>query len=243
MTLDTFTTHINAYQFSGQNIDSVGATELTLVTIAIDKSYSVKDFKNEIEKCVQEIIKTLSSTGNPRRHNLMLRVLTFNDYIVEVHGFKSLLTCKPEDYIDFINPSGGTSLFEATDNAIESVLQYGEQLLKKDYIANAIVFVITDGMDTSRWGSPTLIGDKIKESCLKEKLESILTILIGVNVNDSYVIDVLNKFKSDARFDHFKDIKNADKKSMSDLVGFVSQNIVAQSQKLGTGGPSQIITF
>lgn len=239
--LETFTTPINSFTFSAQNINDLGATEITLSTIVIDESYSVTDFKTEIESCCREVIK--SCNDSPRKNNLLLRTVAFNHKMREIHGFKPLISCKETDYNNFIKPSGSTALFDVSLNAIEATISYGENLIKNDFSANGIVIVITDGEDNSSRYSPNNIVSLIKDLKNSEKLESLITILVGVNVNNADLSKKLKKFFVEGNFTQYIEVENASKKELSKLQDFISKSISAQSQALGTGGSSQPISW
>jgi hypothetical protein len=53
----------------------------------------------------------------------------------------------------------------------------------------------------------------------------------------------LDNFKKEAELDEFIDIGSATKSSLSKLANFVSQSISSQSQALGSGGTSKLLSF
>lgn len=231
------------FGYSAAEIDDLGATEYTLVTIAVDESSSVSAFKNEMIACIQEVVKACRTS--PRSDYLLIRLVAFNSSMREIHGFKQLIDCNVDDYIDAINPCGATALFETARNAISATNDYGKQLANSDFEANAIVFIITDGDDNSS-GNITAddVGMALKETMRDEALESIMSILIGVGVG-SYpgISDYLDTFKNDAGINQYVEIKDANDKTMAKLANFISKSVVSQSNSLGTGGPSQQLTF
>jgi uncharacterized protein YegL len=163
----------------------------------------------------------------------------------EVHGFKQLIDCDPNDYINAINPCGSTALFETARNAISATNDYGKQLADSDFEANAIVFVITDGDDNSSGGvTASDVGTALQEAMRDEALESIMSILVGVGVG-SYpgISDYLDTFKDDAGMNQYVEIKDANDKTFAKLANFISQSVSSQSSSLGTGGPSCQLTF
>ena len=75
-------------------------------------------------------------------------------------------------------------------------------------------------------------------------MESILTILVGVGVGSySEVQKALDEFKNEAGITQYVEIADANSSTLAKLAKFVSQSISAQSQALGTGGPSQALQF
>jgi uncharacterized protein YegL len=230
----------NNYGFSAVPVDTLGASEYTLALIVADTSGSVSSFKNEIEACIKRAVAACRNA--PRADNLMLRMLTFNNNIQEFHGFKPLMDCAPDHYTNSITPHGSTALFDATYNGIESVLSYGKTLVDSDYDCNAIVIVITDGDDNASTYATTQVRDLLATAMKNESLESMVTILVGVNVNSS-LSGYLKTFKDQAGFTQYIELDKADEKTLAKLSNFISKSISNQSQALGTGGPSVSISF
>lgn len=229
------------YGFSAKRIEDLGASEYTLVGITADVSGSVASFKDEIEKCVKEVVR--SCRQSPRADNLMMRVTTFDNNVSEFHGFKPLSECDEANYDGSIVIGGMTALYDAADNMIESVTKYGKDLTKNDFDCNGIVFVITDGGDNSSAFTEKNVKEALERAVTSEALESIVSVLIGVNVTSPSLSKYLNDFHKDAGFTQYVELKNADAKTLARLAEFVSKSISSQSQSLGTGGASQSLSF
>jgi uncharacterized protein YegL len=231
------------YGFSAARIEDLGASEYTLVDIEVDRSGSVGGFGPEIEKALKTVLQ--ACRHSPRADNLMLRVNMFNHSLSELHGFKPLTDINVDDYTGSINPGGGTALYDASHNGVEAVARYGKDLAAQHYEANAIVFVITDGYEN---GNSTMtansVRDALKAAVHDEDLESLRSVLIGVNVDPaSGTSSVLDDFKNTAGFDQYVAAGDASESNLAKLADFVSKSISAQSQALGTGGASQSLTF
>lgn len=235
----------SSYGFSGTNVKqlaSAGSANQTLVTIVLDKSGSVSSFWNTMAKAVESVVKACSLS--PRADSLMLRLVTFNQRLDEVHGFKPLAECNLGDYeASKIGRAGGnTALFDATLNCIQATTTYAKQLNGQDIEANAIVIIITDGEDNESSVTPGTVGDATKEALHSEDLESLVTILVGVNASGG-LNRYLDKFKTDAGLSQYVSIDDATDRKIAKLADFVSKSVSAQSQALGTGGPSQAIAL
>jgi uncharacterized protein YegL len=230
---------IGNYGFSATRLEDLGATEYTLVTICCDASSSVYGFKTDLEKALKEIIN--SCKYSPRADNLMIRLVQFANDVQELHGFKLLENCNLDDYTDILNVGGMTALYDATENAVTSTSRYGKQLTDSDFNANGIIFVLTDGEENRSTIGIHSVVESFKQVYSNETLESLVTILIGVGVEDSRISSSLNKFKDDAGFTQYIEAKSADSKTLAKLADFVSKSISSQSQSLGTGGASQNI--
>ncbi len=229
------------YGYSGTRIDNLGSTEYTLVGLAADDSGSIFSFASEINRCVADTVE--ACRRSPRADSLMIRVTSFDQRLTEFHGFKPLADCKGDDYRNVVRGGGSTALFDAAQNAVQAVTDYGDQLQKADFSVNGIVVVVTDGDDNASIATANSVGQALKAAVTGEKLESLVSILVGVNVTDSHMKRRLEEFAQQAGFTQFVDAGKADAKSLAKLADFVSKSISSQSQALGSGGASKALTF
>jgi uncharacterized protein YegL len=239
-TMDELKTASN-YKFSAAKIDSLGATEYTLASVVLDISGSVHTYRDALEQCIKTIYQ--SCQKSQRAENLMFRLVTFNDRVNEVHGFKLLNTLAESDYDGILSPSGSTALFDAAKSAIEATNDYASVLYDQDFQTNGIVFIVTDGMDNMSTATATSIKNTIRKTLKDEKLESLTVVLVGVNDGDSSVADYLERLKNDAEITQFVDIGEATPNKLAKLANFISQSISSTSQALGSGSASQLLTF
>lgn len=236
-------TAVQSFQYSGVGVDTLGASEYTLVVIAQDTSTSVAAFKADMEKTLKEILGACKKS--PRSENLLIRLMEFNTTTGELHGFRGLSKIDPSEYNDIIKPDGWTALYDGTMDSLESVEGYSKNLSKMDYLCNAVVFVITDGDENhSKIATTTMIKEAIQriKSESNKDLESLKTILIGVS-DDPYILGRLDEFNKDAGFDQFIKMGEASPSKLAKLADFISKSISSTSTALGTGGPSQSLTF
>ena len=227
------------FQFSGVRPENLESTEYTLVSIVVDKSGSVHSFRNELVESIKAVIESCKSA--PRAENLLVRVVFFSEDLEEVHGYL------PLDDIDLtlyesLQPYGVTSLFDAAFESIGSVLKYSEDLQDQEMDVNGICVIITDGADNNSTMTPGSIKSQIENALNSETvIESLMTILVGINASQSS--SYLNDFQKKADLQQYVDAGDADQKTLAKLANFVSQSISSQSQSLGTGGPSQSLSF
>ena len=246
------------YGYSAAKIDSLTATEYTLVTVVVDESGSTSGFRAGMESCVQEIVKACRRSA--RADNLMLRLVMFGTNMREVHGFKLLEHCNPGDYKNVCRSGGSTALFDSAESAILATSAYAQQLTDNDFTVNALVVVITDGDDTEQKSTKAQVW-KALESCVNsESMESLVSILVGVNVTQAYIAAYLDSFANDTqtqtdpasglvstvkvpKFTQYVELDKADEKTLARLAEFVSKSISSQSQALGSGGASKPLVF
>jgi hypothetical protein len=232
-----------SFAFSGQKIDTLGASEFTIGAIAIDRSGSITGFKDILEKCLSNTVKVLKSPKNPRADNMMLRVTSFDSNLNEVHGFKALNNCDPNDYIGCVTPGGSTALFDATLEGVQTMLAYAEELVKQDFSVNGVIYILTDGCDNMSVNTVNAVRGALANAVQEEKLESLISVLIGVNIVNAEVKKHLEDFSKNAGFTQFISIEDATEKSLAKVSNFMVSQSVSQSQSLGSGGPSRSLSF
>jgi len=240
--LENFNIKASNYGFSATRLEDLDASEYTLVTIVDDDSSSTMGYKTEREATIKKIVDACQKS--PRADNLLLRLCRFSDNFDEIHGFKRLQTINQNDYDGCLGGGGMTALFDSAENAISASSSYGKNLADNDFSVNAIVFIITDGMDNRSKFNEHKVREALQQAMKDECLESLVSILIGVNPGgDTGLQAYLDSFKKEAGLTQYVDIGEATPGKLAKLAEFVSKSISAQSQALGTGGPSQSLSF
>ena len=239
--MDTHAIGGSNFAFSAAKIGNLGASEYTLGLVAVDVSGSTSGFTPQMEKVLQEIIKACRK--NPRADNMMIRIVMFNSTLSEFHGFKLLPNCNEADYVGSCHATGYTALYDAVYEGVMSCVQYAKELAKQDYTVNAAVFVITDGEENASKVSVKMVHDAFEEATKSEALESLMSVLIGVNTSQGGLNSYLDSFKRDAGFMQYVGIDDASEANLAKLGGFISQSISSQSRALGTGGVSASLNF
>lgn len=233
---------MQGFKFSGIRTEHLGATEYTLVTIAVDETGSVSGFGKELRDSLVAAVEACQKS--PRSDNLLLRVIKFSDRfpngIEELHGFKPLPEIDPKKDYQMFNPGGMTPLCDACFNAIGAMNAYGQKLVDDDFGVNAIGFVITDGGENSSVATMNMVKQEAKKAITGEIVESMVIVLIGINA--AHCKNELEEFQREAGLNQYIDAGQATKGKLAKLADFVSQSVSSQSQALGTGGPSQNIS-
>ncbi|HEY4519978.1 MAG TPA: vWA domain-containing protein [Candidatus Paceibacterota bacterium] len=228
------------FAFTGLRFDKLGATEYTLVTVAVDVSGSVELFEKELLSAIKLAVDACKKS--PRSDNILVRVLLFSTKfqggVSELHGFKPLTDIDVAAY-PALHPSGSTPLWDAVYSSIGATNIYAELLANQDYGVNAITFVITDGANNSSTATMAMIKHELKKAISGEKLESMISILVGINSAECRTY--LEEFQKEAGMTHYKDIGDATPRNLAKLAAFVSRSVSSQSQALGTGVPSKQI--
>ena len=231
------------FKYSAASIDDMMeiASEFTLVTLVIDESGSVDTFASAMENAIREVISKCVNKNNPKSENLVLRILKFNNYVTEYHGFKPAHACDPSSYHGFLNPGGMTALYEASEQAVNASKDYGKQLMDQGIATNALVVIFTDGVNNVQTSTPESVRRSIEKVRQEEALTNITTILIGVNTKNCQ--SILEQFVKDAGINQFETIENTDSKSFGALANMVSQSISRSSQNIHGNGSSAPISL
>lgn len=239
MLMDSFDT--SSFTFSGVSVDVLEANEYTLAHLLLDMSGSVNSYHSDLIKMVKTVVETLRDPRAPFAENILFRLVTFNGTVYEEHGFIPLTSININGYDAITSPSGMTSLYAACMNAAEATEQYGLNLSRQDYTVNAINIVTTDGgdNDSSRRFTAASVKAMTKGLIAKEAVESIRSILVGVNTQYGDVKQDLDTFFQEGGFDQYIDIANATPSAMSKLAGFISQSVSMQAASNGSGSPSK----
>ena len=231
----------SSFGYSAARLHDLGATEYTLVSVAVDTSSSVAPFGRELTEAIKHIVQSCRSSA--RADNLLLRLTGFGSQMSELHGFRLLEHCVLSSYDRILSLGGSTALYDAAENAVSAAADYARHLATGDFAANGIVFVVTDGMDNASTRAARDVKQAMADAAREESLESLVTVLVGVNIRDPQVSRSLQSFYTEAGFRQYVEIERADAKTLARLAEFVSRSIGVQSQALGTGGPSQSLTF
>ena len=231
----------SGFTFSGVRVDTLGATDYTLVTLMIDVSGSVGNFAAALLEMLRNAI--LGAKKSPRSDNILVRVCVFSSMhpkgLLELHGFKPLQDIDPVNDYRVLKTGGGTPLLIATFSALGATNAYAKTLRDQDFGVNAILYVITDGCDTDGGVTMQMIADEQERARTAEELESLVTILVGVN--DGYYRQMLEDFARDAGFTSYVPVGDATVGRLAKLGGFISHSVSSTAQAQGTGGPSQNI--
>jgi Mg-chelatase subunit ChlD len=229
------------YGYSAARVENLESSEYTLTVLIVDQSGSVSGFQDRIEAVIKEVVR--SCRHSPRADSMMVRTVLFDSVLNELHGFRPLMECDADKYSSTVSPGGTTALFDASHNGVEALVQYSEQLGDQDFDANGIVVVITDGCDNASKMTANSVKEALQRAVVSESLESLVSILVGVNITDAYVAQALQAFQQEAGFTQYVELDNASESTLAKLADFVSRSISSQSQALGSGGASQSLKF
>jgi hypothetical protein len=249
LSVDDVNKTVHGFQYTNVSIDKLGATEYTIVQMVADQTGSVSAFKAALENMLKVSVDACKKS--PRAENLLYRTTAFKSQygdvpcIEELHGFSLLSSLDSNQFDGALSPNGGTPLYDATMEAVDALYDYGQKLYKQKFLCNAILFILTDGEEnaSTKISNPTDIKTAIERVRSEGIVESLRTILIGVNDTDPRLKDYLEDFRKNAGLDEYVSIGDASAGKLAKLAQFVSQSVSSQSQSLGSGTGSQPISF
>ena len=228
------------FTFSAINPEDLEEIGYTVATVVLDESGSLDYKKDLLIKLLKIIAEGLKKSS--RAETILLRVITFNYDVREIHGFKPVTQIDLNEY-NQINPEGKTALIDAMFSAVASTYEYAKKLEKDGFDANACIYVITDGMDNESKKFAHQISAQIAMIEGGEEIESIITALFGVNDPNigwsQEVTEALSNLQAEINFTEYIDAGDVNEKNIGKIGGIVSSSITSTSKALGTGGPSQ----
>lgn len=232
------------FKYTAPPIATFVEQKATLVVDVEDLSGSVWTFRDQLhEMNVRSLQAVQMGSG---RNTTSMRATVFSgrfrpNGVKERYGFLPASVIDPAvhftqfDHGDY----GSTPLYNAVYEAIVAVHEEAKRLIDVGGIplVNANVFITTDGGDTDGGYSPEDIRQLLESIPAEGYLESITTVLVGINV-DNYDA-VLQDFQKRAGLTRYIAFKDASAKAIAELGQLKSKSIISTSQALGTGGPSQ----
>ena len=221
------------FQYSMVSPENLTATQYTLAPFVVDTSGSVAGYKDDLIKALNTAIDACRKS--PTAENILVRTIAFNDSITEVHGFTEL--SKIKDYTESdLDTQGCTSLYDAIYSAIGATVDYAKKLQDNFYSVNAIMFIITDGMDNRSTYKASNIADLVKSIVQKEQVGFMNIVLVGINESQNVKM-YLDDFKKEANIGQYISIGDATPAKFAHLGGLISKSVSSSSQSLANGTP------
>lgn len=168
------------YNYGNYNPENLGVEETVNAVFCIDKSGSVLDYVDEMNKAWNEFIERMQKSHHANK--IMVSVVEFNHNVDVLHGFRPISELKPVDMRPRID--GRTALYEAVGAALKNALDYRRDLENSGVNCKTLLFVITDGDDNASSGGDSAaakVKDQIQELLKEERnYMSFESILFGV---------------------------------------------------------------
>jgi len=228
------------FQFSAVRPEELGASEYTLVTLVVDTTASVSEFRDDLLAAVQAAVQ--GCCHSPRADHLLLRLLTFNTTRSEVHGFRPVTDIDPTAYAP-LRPEGMTALYDAVYDAVLATSRYARLLVEQGFQVNAALYIVTDGADNRSRVGPQHIAEELRTLLADEVLASLHTVLVGINTATGAMRKHLAEFRAEAGLSEFLPVAEATPARLASLASYVSRSVSVQSQLLASGGTASLPGF
>lgn len=215
----------------GRALETIESTEVTLVTILLDRSSSIKH--RGLADAVRDGYGMLvDSMQNSREaEDIMTALWTFNHERNVVHSYVPVDEAAKLD-TDNYSCGGRTSLYDTWCEAIASNVAYAQKLRNGGTPCRSVVVVITDGEDVG--------SDKTTNNCEKvtrDVLASEQFVTAFVGVGDDYDFRTIAERMGVPDGSICVDEK-ADESSLREIFELVSRSVSKVSQGSISPGPN-----
>lgn len=238
------------FGFSMTGTKKLNEMTYTLALILLDTTGSVSGEESEIKRMLEQIVADGKSAGWGKR--VLLAAYEFNTIVGvrEIFGFDLPLALDLSNIN--IRTNGATNLIDAIGVCLDILEQAGTTMVSADYIINLLLPCVTDGEDNASSMSAAELRTKSERLRKHEKFDSLKTILIGLRTaqraqdsrySGKTVEEVLRQLAQDANFDQYESAAQVKDGTYGRIGGFISQSVSSASQSLGSGSPSQNVSF
>jgi hypothetical protein len=167
---------------AGLPAENITATDVTLVTVLIDASSSIRAAK--LEQAVRDGQNSLvdAFAGSRERDSVLLALWTFNEQSKVVHSYVPVADAARLDAKTY-RGSGSTALYDTWCDALAANVAYAEQLRNSGTPVRSVVVVITDGADV---GSKRRVSDCARLSADLLASEQFVLAFVGVGTEADF---------------------------------------------------------
>jgi uncharacterized protein YegL len=128
----------------GADVDTLDATEATLVTVVLDASGSMEAHRRTVVEAFNTMLTALQKSK--ASSNILLSTWSFSDAPTLVHGFQPVTQLQPMDLNDY-RPTGSTALYDTVLSTMTGIVTYGQKLADNGVPNRRIIVVFSDGED------------------------------------------------------------------------------------------------
>lgn len=131
---------------SGKAAEEIDASEVTLVTVVIDDSYSIK-YSGFLNAIVQGQNEMLSALANSKQEDaLLVAQWKLGSEAELLHSYLPVSEAARLNGKNY-NPSSGTALYDVWMDALASNVAYAQTLAATGTQVSSVAIVLTDGKD------------------------------------------------------------------------------------------------
>jgi hypothetical protein len=212
--------------------DDVPVSEVTLVTLLIDDSGSIRFAANAqaVRDGHNGIVDALSAT---KQADGILVFTSFLNSLTPLNPYTQLAGVEKLNSHNY-DPNGGTPLYDMTAITLATVLAKTKQFEDAGITVRTVTAIITDGADT---GSTIYRDPHGIKAVIDDMLKTEKHIVCGVGVQDGGGTDFKTVFRSMGIEDKWILVPGGDPKEIRRAFAMVSRSAVRASQ--GTAGHSK----
>lgn len=138
---------------AGVDLETIQASDVTLVTILIDASSSIAAAGLEASVVAGQRDLVEAFAGSRERDSILMALWVFNDELEVVHAYVPVSDATKLDAKHY-RPGGGTRLYDTWCDALAANVAYAQRLRDGGTPCRSVVVVITDGEDCGSRKTP-----------------------------------------------------------------------------------------
>lgn len=211
----------------GVDTDEIDSEEVTLVTVIIDASSSMRPFQLDVLKQYKEqFLDPLRGAKNAA--SILVSVWVFSDdgrdKVRLVHGYTPIPDCQDLTDADY-QPSGMTPLRDAVMKGVTGLVTYGQSLRDNGTRTKSIALVLSDGWENASKVSGAKVK-RLSEDVLKAQ-EFVLSYIFFGDEADG------DKAATDIGFPpHHRLTDSLDPSGIRRVFGTISASVISTSQSV-----------
>ncbi len=166
---------------AGKDLEDITASDVTLVTVLIDSSSSIKD--RGLEKAVREGQNALldAFAGARERDAVLLACWTFASDAQVLHSYVPVDEATRLDQRNY-RAGGATKLYDTWCNALAANVAYAQRLRDGGTPTRSVVVVVTDGEDVGSKRTAQACAS-LSRDLLASELFTLALVGVGNDVN------------------------------------------------------------
>jgi hypothetical protein len=241
------------FQFTAPPLAVFEEQKYTVVGITTDQSGSIYGVRGDLFAMNEAIDRDLKAGAG--KHTIIVRRTAFTDNfpnnVREQHGFLPALAVDPTNHFPVVNSYGEYGGTPLADGVMETILAAKEQAMQLINIqgvplVNLALAFLTDGGETGSRFKPADIKAAIEQILAEGEIESIVTILVGVDCSENTTEgkrtrQKLETFQQQAGLTKFIPFDEMTPGAFGQVARVISQTFTSTSQALGSGGPSKFV--
>jgi len=221
----------------------------TIVGVTTDQSGSIYKVRGDLFTMNEQIDTDLKAGAG--KHTIIVRRTAFTSHfpnnVREQHGFLPALAVDPNTHFPIVNSHGEYGGTPLADGVMETILAAKEQAMQLITVqgvplVNLALAFLTDGGETGSRYTPSDIKAAIEQILAEGEIESIVTILVGVDCPVGHLNrQRLEDFQQAAGLSKFIPFEDMTPGAFGQVARVISQTFTSSSQALGSGGPSKFV--